>query len=163
MRALARLDPRVARRSPLILPIIAITAAAAVALATAAVAQAGVWSAATQQDQFTASDGAASDLFGASVAVSGDTAVVGAYLDGVPVDAAITGLVGFRTGRSGGSANLISAMTAIRRATGVLDVSIDPPRSAGEMTIYQFTVTYTDSEGKISRGVVIVRRGGERE
>lgn len=36
-----------------------------------------------QQAQLTASDGAASDNFGISVAVSGDTAVVGAYLDDV--------------------------------------------------------------------------------
>ena len=38
----------------------------------------GVW---TQQAKLTAADGAAGDLFGISVAVSGDTAVVGAYGD----------------------------------------------------------------------------------
>ena len=36
----------------------------------------GVW---TEQQKLTASDGAASDYFGASVALSGDTALVGAY------------------------------------------------------------------------------------
>ena len=39
---------------------------------------AGVWS---QQVKLLASDGAANDLFGFSVALSGDTALVGAYLD----------------------------------------------------------------------------------
>ena len=38
----------------------------------------GVW---TQQAKLTASDAAAGDRFGTSVAVSGDTAVVGAYFD----------------------------------------------------------------------------------
>ena len=38
----------------------------------------GTW---TQQAKLTASDAAADDLFGSSVAVAGDTAVVGAYLD----------------------------------------------------------------------------------
>jgi len=38
----------------------------------------GTW---TQQSKLTASDGAANDLFGSSVAVSGDTVVVGAYSD----------------------------------------------------------------------------------
>src|SRR6185503_19688910 len=42
------------------------------------VRSAGVWS---QQQKLTASDAAASDSFGASVAVSGDTAVVGASFD----------------------------------------------------------------------------------
>src|SRR5207247_2438966 len=37
----------------------------------------------TQQAKLTASDGAASDEFGCSVAISGDTVVVGAYLDNV--------------------------------------------------------------------------------
>jgi hypothetical protein len=37
----------------------------------------------SQQEQLTASDGAASDQFGYSVALSGDTALVGAYLDDV--------------------------------------------------------------------------------
>ncbi len=35
----------------------------------------------TQQAKLTASDGAAGDLFGSSVALSGDTALVGAYMD----------------------------------------------------------------------------------
>ena len=38
----------------------------------------GVW---TQQQKLTASDAAANDWFGCSVSVSGDTAVVGAYMD----------------------------------------------------------------------------------
>jgi uncharacterized Zn-binding protein involved in type VI secretion len=42
------------------------------------VRSAGVWS---EQQKLTASDGAANDQFGHSVAVSGDTAVVGAVLD----------------------------------------------------------------------------------
>src|SRR5206468_3053516 len=37
----------------------------------------------TQQAQLTASDGAVSDAFGWSVAISGDTAVVGAFVDDV--------------------------------------------------------------------------------
>jgi hypothetical protein len=43
-----------------------------------------VW---TQQARLTASDGAASDWFGTSVALSGDTAVVGAYQDDVGANA----------------------------------------------------------------------------
>ncbi len=39
----------------------------------------------TQQAQLTASDGAANDNFGISVAISGDTALVGSYLDDVGV------------------------------------------------------------------------------
>ncbi|GMV84090.1 MAG: hypothetical protein AMXMBFR7_52740 [Planctomycetota bacterium] len=42
------------------------------------VRNAGVWS---QQAKLTASDAAASDLFGHSVSVSGDTALIGAYKD----------------------------------------------------------------------------------
>jgi hypothetical protein len=41
----------------------------------------------TEQAKLTASDGAASDAFGYSVALSGDTALVGAYLDDTPADA----------------------------------------------------------------------------
>ena len=41
----------------------------------------GTW---TQQAKLTASDAAADDLFGISVAVAGDTAVVGAYFDDTP-------------------------------------------------------------------------------
>ena len=41
-----------------------------------------VWS---QQQKLTASDGAASDRFGGSVAISGDTAIVGAFADDTPV------------------------------------------------------------------------------
>jgi uncharacterized repeat protein (TIGR01451 family) len=48
------------------------------------VRSAGIWS---QQQQLLASDGAAEDLFGSSVAVSGDTAVVGAYGDDVGANA----------------------------------------------------------------------------
>ena len=44
------------------------------------VRSAGVW---TEQQKLVASDGAASDYFGISVSVSGDTAVVGAYADDV--------------------------------------------------------------------------------
>ena len=40
-----------------------------------------VW---TQQQKLTASDGAINDEFGFSVSISGDTAVIGAYLDDVP-------------------------------------------------------------------------------
>ncbi|MCY7359371.1 MAG: FG-GAP repeat protein, partial [Rudanella sp.] len=43
----------------------------------------GTW---TQQDKLTASDGAASDNFGNSVAISGNYALVGAYLDDVNAD-----------------------------------------------------------------------------
>ena len=39
----------------------------------------GVW---TEQQKLIASDGAAEDQFGVSVAVDGDTAVIGAHLDG---------------------------------------------------------------------------------
>ena len=38
----------------------------------------GVWS---EQQKLTASDGAASDYFGISVSIDGDTAVIGAYDD----------------------------------------------------------------------------------
>ncbi|WP_437586790.1 Kelch repeat-containing protein [Sorangium sp. So ce1000] len=41
----------------------------------------------TQQHELTAADGAADDAFGASVALSGDTALVGAYLDDVGANA----------------------------------------------------------------------------
>ncbi len=41
----------------------------------------------TQQQKLTAADGAASDQFGWSVAISGDTAIVGAYTDDVGVNA----------------------------------------------------------------------------
>jgi hypothetical protein len=40
----------------------------------------GTW---TQQAKLTANDGAAGDVFGSSVAISGDYAIVGAYLDGI--------------------------------------------------------------------------------
>jgi len=41
------------------------------------------WIDATQTAKLTASDGASQDLFGSSVAISGDTAIVGAWKDGV--------------------------------------------------------------------------------
>jgi hypothetical protein len=44
---------------------------------------AGVW---TQQDKVTAGDGAANDLFGFSVAIDGDTAIIGAHLADVGVN-----------------------------------------------------------------------------
>jgi len=80
MRTSGALGPRTLRRSPLIL-LIAAMAAAATALAGASVAQAGNWSSATQQAKFAAADGAADDRFGVSVAVDGDTAIVGAWFD----------------------------------------------------------------------------------
>ncbi len=42
------------------------------------------WASATQTAKLTASDGAANDQFGCSVAVVGDTVVVGAYRDDAP-------------------------------------------------------------------------------
>ena len=42
---------------------------------------AGGWTTGTEADKLTASDGAAGDGFGISVAVDGDTAVIGAYGD----------------------------------------------------------------------------------
>ncbi|HET7091046.1 MAG TPA: FG-GAP repeat protein [Anaerolineae bacterium] len=47
----------------------------------------GGWADMTQTAQLTASDGAADDWFGASVAISGDTLVVGAYGDDVDTNA----------------------------------------------------------------------------
>ena len=44
----------------------------------------GGWASGTERAKLTASDGAAGDQFGYSVAVSGDTVVVGARLDNVP-------------------------------------------------------------------------------
>ena len=44
----------------------------------------GTW---TEQQKLTASDAAANDLFGISVAVAGDTVVVGAYIDDAPASA----------------------------------------------------------------------------
>ena len=41
----------------------------------------GGWASGTEPAKLTASDGAAGDQFGSSVAVSGDTVVVGTYLD----------------------------------------------------------------------------------
>jgi len=43
----------------------------------------GGWADMTQTAKLTASDGAATDLFGASMAISGDTIVVGAYADDI--------------------------------------------------------------------------------
>jgi len=59
----------------------AVITASAVVAGLATVAQAAGPD--TQQAKLTASDGAADDLFGYSVAVSGDTAVVGAWGDNV--------------------------------------------------------------------------------
>ncbi|MBM3949001.1 MAG: hypothetical protein FJ312_07155, partial [SAR202 cluster bacterium] len=59
----------------------AVITASAVVAGLATVAQAAGPD--TQQAKLTASDGAADDLFGYSVAVSGDTAVVGAWSDDV--------------------------------------------------------------------------------
>ncbi len=47
----------------------------------------GGWASATETAKLTASDGAASDLFGQSVAISGDTVVVGADGDDVGANA----------------------------------------------------------------------------
>ena len=45
------------------------------------------WADMTQTAKLTASDGAASDYFGSSVAISGDTVVVGAYYDDIGANA----------------------------------------------------------------------------
>ncbi len=64
----------------------------------------------TQQAKLTASDGAANDRFGSSVALSGDTAIVGAYLDNVGANADQGSAYVFV--RSGGTWNQQAQLTA---------------------------------------------------
>ena len=114
-------------------------------------------------------DGLSADVAPSTIAIdvievtAGRRFFIQTALDGVPVDATITHLVGFRTSRSGSSTDLIGYMTPTRRATGVLDVAINPPRGTPELGILQFGARYTDGGGNVFHGVVIVRKGGERE
>ena len=73
----------------------------------------GSW---TQQQKLTAPDGAASDRFGISVAVDGDTAVVGAYLDTIGGDREQGSAYVFT--RSGGSWTQQQKLTASDGAAG---------------------------------------------
>ncbi len=77
----------------------------------------------TQQAKLTAADGAANDQFGNSVAISGDTAVVGAYLDDVGANANQGSAYIFV--RSGVSWTQLAKLTASDGAAGdVLGISV---------------------------------------
>ena len=85
---------------------------------------AGVW---TQQDKLTAGDGAANDLFGFSVAIDGDTAIIGAHLADAGVN--VNQGAAYIFTRSGGGVFSESAkLTAPNAAVGDLfgvSVAID--------------------------------------
>jgi FG-GAP repeat protein/putative Ig domain-containing protein len=76
---------------------------------------AGVW---TQQDKLTASDGAANDLFGFSVAIEGDTAIIGAHLADVGVN--VNQGAAYVFTRSGGVWSELQKLTAPDGAAGDL-------------------------------------------
>ena len=73
----------------------------------------GTW---TEQQKLTASDAAAGDLFGASVAVSGDTVVAGAYVDDTP--AGVDAGSAYVFVRSGGTWTEQQKLTASDAAAG---------------------------------------------
>jgi hypothetical protein len=108
-----------------------------------------VW---TQQAKLTASDGAANDLFGVSVAVSGDIAVAGAYTDDTPAGANAGSAYVFT--RSGASWVQQAKLTASDAAAGdQFGVSVaidtdtivvgaytdDTPAGADAGSVYVFT------------------------
>ena len=102
---------------------------------------AGVW---TQQQQLTAAAGAANDLFGVSVAVSDDTAVVGAYTDLVGANADQGSAAVFtRTGSmwtqqqqltatGGAASDLFGVSVAVSGDTAVVGASQDDVGANGD-------------------------------
>ncbi|MGA3025586.1 MAG: BACON domain-containing carbohydrate-binding protein [Bryobacteraceae bacterium] len=130
----------------------------------------GVW---TQQQELTASDGAAGDNFGYSVSVSGDTAVVGAYGHGAayvfvrPVVSPGLGVNALLVGSAGGTSSValayddawtatandfflhIAAGTASGTGSAVVVFTYDAfsgtGTRTGTLTIAGFTVTVTQA------------------
>lgn len=87
----------------------------------------GVW---TQQQKFTASDAAANDSFGISIALSGDTVFVGSYQDDI-----------------GGSTDAGSAYVFVTEATNAAPVvNAGPDRFSTEDVVFNLTASFTDAD-----------------
>jgi hypothetical protein len=96
----------------------------------------------SQQAKLTAADGAPGDLFGQSVALSGDTALVGAYLDDTAAGTDAGSAYVFRLS----SAPILStlAATLVTATTATLNATINPN---GLATTAQFEYGLTTSYG----------------
>jgi hypothetical protein len=115
----------------------------------------GVWS---QQAKLTASDGAAVDVFGLGVAISGDTAIIGASQDDDGGDNSGSAYVFIRTGTSWSQQAKLTASDATGGAsfgTAVAFVGdtavIGAPSGGGSGFAYVFTRTGTSwsQQGKL--------------
>ena len=115
----------------------------------------GTW---TQQAKLTASDGASSDQFGISVAVDGDTAVIGAYWDD---DSGIRSGSAYVFTRSGGTWAQQTKLTASDGAaydefgysvavdgdTAIIGAYYDDDNGGSSGSAYVFTKLSVTSEG----------------
>jgi hypothetical protein len=97
----------------------------------------GSWTSATQTAKLTASDGATSDQFGDSVAISGDTIAAGAAFNDVGANANQGSAYVFVSATAPGAPTGVSAVAGNAQAT----VSFTAPASNGGMPITSYTVT----------------------
>jgi hypothetical protein len=118
----------------------------------------GTWS---QQAKLTAADGAADDYFGISVAVSGDTAVIGAYRDDDKVSASGSAYVFVRaadgtwsqqaklTAADGAALDFFGWSVAVSGDTAVIGAHRDDDKGTESGSAYVFgsAVTVTDTDG----------------
>ena len=106
----------------------------------------GVW---TQQKKLTASDGAAFDYFGRSVAVSGDTAVIGAYFDDVQGSLSGSAYVFVRSGgvwtqqkkltaSDGAAFDYFGSSVAVSGDTAVIGTLLDDDKGSDSGSAYVF-------------------------
>jgi hypothetical protein len=110
------------------------------------VRSAGVW---TEQQKLTASDGAATDLFGVSVAVDGDTAVIGALFDDDNGNNSGSAYVFTRSGTSwtqqakliasdGAADDVFGESVAVDGDTAVIGARLDDDNGAASGSAYVF-------------------------
>jgi hypothetical protein len=110
------------------------------------VRSAGVW---TEQQKLTASDGATTDLFGVSVAVDGDTAVIGALFDDDNGNNSGSAYVFTRSGTSwtqqakliasdGAAEDVFGESVAVDGDTAVIGARLDDDNGAASGSAYVF-------------------------
>jgi hypothetical protein len=109
-----------------------------------------------QQAKLTAADGAASDIFGYSVAVDGDTAVIGAYLDDDNGSFSGSAYVFFRSGDDtweqqakltaddGAAGDHFGQSVAVDGDTAVIGASGDDDKGSDSGSAYVFNLTPSD-------------------
>jgi len=109
----------------------------------------------TQQAKLTASDGAAGDQFGRSVSVSGETVVIGAYLDDDNGSNSGSAYVFTRSGTTwtqqakltasdGATSDVLGVSVSLSRDTAVVGAVLDDDNGSSSGSAYVFTVPMLD-------------------